>query len=80
MKLYAIACMALLTLPGCASKAATYDKGTASEAQFSKERYECERDARMLPTATNCQQMRFYENCMQSKGYTQIKPGRRGMC
>lgn len=59
-------------------EARKYDAG--DNPRFSRERYECERDARSI-NATNCTQMDLYDTCMLSKGYKPIPgTGSRGVC
>lgn len=73
MKTAGLLCLCAM-LAGCLPTAMTFTRGDVPEKQFTKDDYECERDARMLPNTTSCQQMRFYETCMKSKAYSP-KPG-----
>lgn len=48
--------------------------------EIKRERYACERDARMIP-GDACLQMRMYEDCMRSKGFKQIpNTGNKWLC
>lgn len=70
-----------MALAGCAPMQPTeFSQGKATKAQFMKDDYECERDARNI-VGNDCKQMDMYERCMASKGYEPM-PGtaKKSMC
>jgi hypothetical protein len=77
----ALICVAFsMSMLGCAMPMpASFDPG-ADRKQFSRDEYECERDARQI-RGDACTQIEFYEKCLRSKGYEEIKgSARKGLC
>jgi hypothetical protein len=73
-----IACLAL-ALAGCA-KPMIWDKSGATQQEFNKDSYECERDTRqsgyfgqcglIIEAQHRCAYQVFYQHCMVAHGYT----------
>lgn len=77
-RLFTAACCLLLA--ACAMNPAQFSPGDADPKQFSRDEYECERDARSI-RGDSCDQMLIFERCMRSKGYAEIKgTARRSAC
>lgn len=73
--------IALLALAGCTASPARFDRGSTDAAQFERERYECERDAKGIRRADTCDELEMYERCMRSKGYKEIPDSAsKGLC
>lgn len=80
MKRMILAAIAALCAACAPMTPTAFSRGDAEPKQFSKDDYECERDARSV-RGNDCHQMDMYEKCMKSKGYQPI-PGtaNRGVC
>ncbi len=80
MKRMILAAVAALCAACAPMTPTAFSRGDADQKQFSKDDYECERDARSV-RGNDCHQMDMYEKCMKSKGYQPI-PGtaNRGVC
>lgn len=72
--------IATLLLAGCAAPSpASFEPGS-DQKQFSRDSYDCERDARMI-RGDACDQIGMYETCMRSKGYVEVKgSAKKGIC
>lgn len=71
------------SLLGCATTT-YYEKPGASDADFKRDNYECERDVRGLPYSPYSQslssmfmdeaiRLRLFEQCMEAKGWRKVK-------
>lgn len=80
MKSIIIGLASIIGITGCATPTpASFEQG-ADRKQFLRDDYECERDARQI-NGDACTQIEFYEKCMRSKGYEEIKgSARKGLC
>lgn len=58
-------------LAACAPQHYAKEGGTAAE--FKRDNYECDRDARQTPASNAFWRMAFYQECLESKGYTRTQ-------
>jgi hypothetical protein len=68
----AILLVAFLLVAGCAGSQ-TWAKPGGTQADLDRDTYECERDARMLPSGSQYERIKFSEQCLRSKGWTLVK-------
>lgn len=76
----AVSLASLLLVAGCSATAPRYTKADLTTQQSERDRFECERDARSVPTG-DCVQLDLYQRCMVGRGYTAVPgTGSKGMC
>jgi len=56
----------------CSCTVATFTKPGGTEAEFKKDNYECERDARMSGLGAGLASLDMREECMEARGYVKV--------